>query len=205
VTASVHPVGGRSAAGAEALIAVARHRQRRRRIRFAIALALVVCAGWLGYRIGNGAARPASVRATGTSVLPNPCLLLTDAAAGAVLGTRIEYRTAELPSAVRSAPSRFRMCTWTGVPLGNFTSYHFSAVLMLARITLHRFKTTEREEGLSAVPVHGLGQFAYANTGAAHFLMVFDRGYSLTIQAAAANPIAAAEALARLALERLPS
>jgi hypothetical protein len=198
--------------GLRAVIKEARKRQRRRQMLLALVLVVAASVGGAGYAISNAASsgllasgcatsKCASVGASATGI-PNPCALLTDAAAATALGTTgIESRDSQVPSGMSS---HYRMCTWTGTPLTSTYYSNSTVTVMAARSTRLEFLKDERASRESIV-IHGLGQAAYAWVGPATFVYVFQHGYMIQIQVSpAVNPLQAEKKLAKLALTRLP-
>lgn len=108
------------------------------------------------------------------AAVPNPCSLLTNAEVAKMIGSKIANRTS-------GGNGRFRVCTWAGPPLGTFTSVHAQLFVQVTPETKAQFtKSANAMQG--AVRVRGVGDMAYADTGAAKFLRAWQKGYALLIQ-----------------------
>ena len=137
---------------------------------------------------------------------PGACALLTNAEVTQAFGEKI---------ADRSSGQHGSSCTWTGIPLGNFTSAHPQLNLTLAGPIsktrfLSAFKTQivagsmpGRMERRPALPVTGVGQLAFAMLSGQE-LATWSHGTVITISTAyVSTPLATAKKLARAAIARL--
>jgi len=173
---------------------------------FGVVLAIAI--GVAGYAINNGASSSGLASACAashctaaiptTSAVPNPCTLLTDAAAAAALGTTgIQFRDSQRAPGMSSST---RMCTWKGTPLNNAAYSNSTVMVMTYRSTRAQFLKAEAH----SIVIHGLGEAAYAWPGQLNMISVFQHGYVLQIHAGpAVNPLQAETKLAKLALTRL--
>lgn len=199
--------------GLRALIKEARQRQRRRHVLLAFVLIVVASAAGTGHAISKAASSNSSITACATSQcasaaspatgVPNPCTLLTDVAAATALGTKgIQDRNSQLPPSMGT--SHYRMCVWTGTPLSNLIPSDSTVTVMTYRSTRSQFIASERASRHDTA-IHGLGEAAYAWTGAATILWVLQHGSTIQIQVSSAvNPLQAETKLGKLALTRLP-
>jgi len=103
--------------------------------------------------------------------LPNACTLLSAAQIKAALQAKVQWRQ-------RQGTGKYQMCTWHGEPY-NASSYGAPTLtLTVAATTRARFKGAARMYG---VPVSGVGELAYLEGGTARFLIVFGKGYSISV------------------------
>lgn len=193
MTVVIHRRPARQPRGQDALIKEAWDR-RRRRLRFSLLLVLVIGAG-LGSPVTRRLALvPLALLLTpaASAALPNPCVLLTNAEVAKVIGNKAETRTP-------SGNGRFRMCSWTGPPLGSFSESHAQLLVQVTRETKAQFeKVANATQG--AVRVRGAGDSAYATTGAAKYLEVWQKGYALMIMATFVTDTLQAEKVAAKAV-----
>jgi hypothetical protein len=127
--------------------------------------------------------------------LPNPCTLLTNAEVATAFGAKVQSRVGE--------SHRFgRSCAWEGVPLGSFTSAHASLRVDIAHVSRAQFLKNAKK-AKNAVPVHGIGDLAYAQYIAGQSLTVWRHGIWLSLDlTGVSSPLASAKALARSAIAR---
>jgi hypothetical protein len=128
--------------------------------------------------------------------LPSPCTLLTNAEVAKIFGSPVATRTPQ-------SNGRFRMCAWTGAPLGNFTSAHASLTVEVSRTTRAAFDNAANQ-ARGAVQVRGIGQAAYASNSTLRYLDVLQAGYNLFIVASySADPLQTDKTVAKLLVTRL--
>jgi hypothetical protein len=151
--------------------------RRRRRVRLSLLLGAAVVAG-LGSQVSR-------LTPTASAALPNPCLLLTNAEVAKAIGNKADTR-------IPNGNGRDRICTWTGPPLGTFTSFHAELVVQVTRQTKAQFdKGAEATQG--AVRIRGAGDTAYTSRGAQWFLETWQNGFALLIMASGGSDNLAAE------------
>jgi hypothetical protein len=167
-------------------------RRRRRRLGLAVALGLAGLGGGLGWTVAEHAAGRTA------HALPEPCALLTNAEAGGVLGTPIDFRQ-------RVGNGRYGMCTWTSRRLSRleFPEVRRSLNVQVTRST----KAAARQSaGLpGSVRVSGLGEIAFAQGGGgAVMLDAYAHGYAIEVMASYVTaPLAVEKQAARTILGEL--
>ena len=133
---------------------------------------------------------PAAARA------PNACALLTNAEVAKAFGSKIATRT-------RDGNRYGGSCTWEGVSLGSFTSFHATLRIDIAPVTRSEWLKAARK-AKNAVPVHGVGDLAYSEYMAGEFLVIWQDGFYVGVElSGVASPVPTAKTLARAALARL--
>jgi hypothetical protein len=208
-----HLYGWLVGAAVASIIREARHRQRRRQLRIALLFTAALAITAVAYGLDRGPAPGppahgcalAACRVTLTSAtLPNPCGLLSDRQAATLLGTKIQYHSAQLVTGEVAPPSEVRMCTWKGAPPNPNAYSDEMLVLSLGRTTAARFARQEQTFHQPFLRIAGLGDGAYATEGPAYLLFVRRDNYELSLQATpAANPTQLEERVAKLVLTRL--
>ena len=128
--------------------------------------------------------------------LPNPCGLLTNAEVAKALGSKIVSREP-------TGTGRYRTCTWTGADLGGYAPMHRTLMVQVTSATKTQFDKSARTTP-GAVPVHEIGQEAYAETGHVPSVNVWQHGDAIWINASLVNdPVQTAKTVAKLAVKRL--
>jgi hypothetical protein len=128
--------------------------------------------------------------------VPKACSLLTPAQVAKALGAKAEWHQA-------GGNRRYQMCTWHGPMLSASTGAHPQLMLMVTKVTKAQFRRAENQS-LTAQPVHGVGELAYASGPGGGFLEVWSRGYDVTVTASVVrSPLAAAKQAANAAIGNL--
>jgi len=125
--------------------------------------------------------------------LPNPCALLTNAEVAKALGSKIVSRE----------PDRYHSCTWTGADLGGYYPAHRTLMVQVSSVTKAQFDKSARQTP-GALPVRGIGQDAFADTGHVPSLNVWQHGDALWIAASLVNdPLQTAKLVAKIVVKRI--
>jgi hypothetical protein len=154
------------------------------------------------------AAATAAFTGSASGRLPNPCALLRTAEVAKAVGDTIQSR----------APGGYddpHSCTWNGVPYGTFMTSTPTLTLAVAEVTEAQFKRSSIAIVPGAEPgtmgraqgrlVKHLGDLAYSMPAGAD-LIVWYRGTMLDLSSnALVSPLESEEALAEIALKRLPA
>ncbi|HEY3920585.1 MAG TPA: hypothetical protein VGL76_00555 [Gaiellaceae bacterium] len=179
--------------GADLLIKEARERARRRRITIAV---LLVAAGGGGWFLHSwGAARSAAPAAG----IADPCALVSTSQVASVLGLEVAWKD------VPAFGGRTQSCRWTTVSISKpqYPAVRRSLLIFSWPSTLSAFEHNA-SPGSHAIRITNLDVPAYAFTGAASELNVWKDGAATSFIVGYSDyPLRAAEAFARVALERM--